>query len=263
MRYLLYIQILLMVACNDGEKAAPQTDSIAKKESELINLRDQYPDSAVITEELAQYYRDNGNYGSAIATINKALDRDSTNARLWDIKGILHIENGDSALSLKALERSVAIYPQPDVVISLGILYAQTKNASALAVADELIVADKAKAEKEALFIKGLYYSAIGDKNKALGFFDQCLSISYSFMEAYREKAITLYDLGKYKEAIVVLDKATTVQNNFDEGYYYKGRCYEKLKDVPKAIEAYQMALMYDPNYLEAKDALGKLGVTY
>jgi tetratricopeptide (TPR) repeat protein len=51
------------------------------------------------------------------------------------------------------------------------------------------------------------------------------------------------------------------LQNNFDEGYYFKGKCYEKLGMIPQAIEAYQTALMYDPNYIEARDALGKLGV--
>lgn len=261
MKYLLYIPILLMVACNSDEKASKPADDIPSKEKELASLVEKYPDSTLLVETLSQYYRENGDYSNALSTITKALQKDSNNARLWDIKGILHIENADTLLSLQALERSVDLYPQPDVVISLGILYAQTKNQKALAVADGLILADKAKAAKEALFIKGLYYSTTGDKNKAIAIFDQCLALNYSFMEAYREKAIALYDLGKYKEAIASLDKATTLQNNFDEGYYYKGRCYEKLNDIPKAIEAYQMALMYDPNYIEARDALGKLGV--
>lgn len=261
MKYILYLLAIVMVGCNDNEKAGKPEQKLPSKEKVLTALVHQYPDSALLVEDLAQYYRENGDYTNAIATITKALQRDSTNARFWDIKGTLHIENADTLLSLQALEKSVDLYPQPDVVISLGILYAQTKNVQALAVADGLIMADKARAEKEALFIKGLYYSSIGDKNKAISFFDQCLSLNYSFMEAYREKAIALYDLGKYKEAITTLDKATTLQNNFDEGYYFMGRCYEKLNDIPKAIEAYQMALMYDPNYIEARDALGKLGV--
>lgn len=261
MKYILYIIPVLMVACNNSEKAAEPVSAVPVKEKALTDLVEKYPDSALLVEDLTQYYRENGDYTSAIATIAKALKRDSSNARFWDIKGTLHIENADTLLSIQALERSADLYPQPGVIISLGILYAQTKNPKALALADGLILADKAKAEKEALFIKGLYYSSIGEKDKAIALFDQCLALNYSFMEAYREKAIALYDLGKYKEAIAVLEKAITLQNNFDEGYYFMGRCYEKLKDIPKAIEAYQTALMYDPDYIEAKDALGKLGV--
>ena len=62
-------------------------------------------------------------------------------------------------------------------------------------------------------------------------------------------------------EALAVLDKALTLQNNFEEGYYFRGRCLEKLNRPMEAVEAYQMALSYDPQYVEAKEALAKLGV--
>ncbi len=39
------------------------------------------------------------------------------------------------------------------------------------------------------------------------------------------------------------------------------GRCYEKLDRKQEAIESYQMALLYDKNFIEAKEALVKLGV--
>jgi len=38
------------------------------------------------------------------------------------------------------------------------------------------------------------------------------------------------------------------------------GKCYEKLKKTNEAIEQYKLALLYNPDYIEAKDALGKLG---
>jgi tetratricopeptide (TPR) repeat protein len=139
-------------------------------------------------------------------------------------------------------------------------LYAQTKNPLALEMADALLIGNKAGAEKEAYFIKGLYFSFRNEKEKSIIFFDKSLAISYTFMEAYLEKAIALYDLKKYNESIEVLKKAVTVQNNFDRGYYYLGRNFEKLNQPENAADAYQTALMYDPDYAEAKDALSKLG---
>ena len=79
------------------------------------------------------------------------------------------------------------------------------------------------------------------------------------YMFAYREKGIALYDLGKYEEALAVLNKAVTLQNNFDEGYYWLGRCFEKLNKPKEAFEAYKMALLYSPDYMEAKETLAKL----
>ena len=56
-----------------------------------------------------------------------------------------------------------------------------------------------------------------------------------------------------------VLERAVTVQNNFDEGYFWMGKCYEKLNQKEEAIESYQAALLYDPDFVEARQALNKL----
>ena len=111
----------------------------------------------------------------------------------------------------------------------------------------------------EAFFIKGLYFNYTGEKEKAIVFFDKCISIEYTYMIAYREKAIALYDMGKYQDAVTVLNKAVTLQNNFDEGYYWLGRCLEKQNNPADAIDNYKTALMYSPDYIEAKTALEKL----
>ncbi len=261
MNRLLYLPLLLLLACNNSEKADPETTDTPAKELELKNAVKQYPDSALLVQNLVTYYWENGNYNQAISNINEALVKDSLNAGFWDIKTNLHLENKDTLGAINAFEHLVSINPQPDAIMALGVLYAHTGNPLAIIMADGLLQADKAKAEKEAYFIKGLYHGSIGDKKTAISFFDQSLTVNYSFVEAYREKAITLYDMGQYKEALAVLDKAVTLQNGFDEGYYYKGRCLEKLNRVPEAIEMYQRALMYDPNYVEAKEALGRLGI--
>jgi tetratricopeptide (TPR) repeat protein len=63
----------------------------------------------------------------------------------------------------------------------------------------------------------------------------------------------------QYKDAIKVLERAVTIQNNFDEGYFWLGKCYEKLNQKDEAIQNYQNALLYDKNYIEAREALQKL----
>ena len=260
MKHLLYLSVFFLFACSNHEVAKAGEEELPLKEKELLQAVKQFPDSTLMVENLVQYYRENGNYSQAIGSINTAITNDSLNARFWDIKATLHFEDADTMSAIKAYEKAVNLYPQPDVIISLGVLYAQTGNQLALAMADALLIANKADAQKEAFFIKGLYHSNSGDKTLAISFFEKCINLNYSFMEAYREKAIALYDLGKYKEALAVLDKAVTLQNGFDEGYYYKGRCFEKLNKIPEAIEMYERALMYDKDYVEAKEALAKLG---
>jgi len=253
----------LLLACNNKEEEK-KTDlpapMLTGKEQALKDSITKFPDSLLLREQLVQYYRDNGQYDKALVSTNEALQKDSLNARLWDIKAVLHFENEDTLDAIRAFENAISILPAPEYLMSLGSLYAQTKNAKALLVADLLAKPQNGNTAKEALFIKGLYYNYSGNKAKAISLFDQCLAMDYTFMFAYREKAIALYDQGKYADAVKVLDKAVTLQNNFDEGYYWRGRCLEKLNKPADAIEEYRTALMYSPDFTEAKEALIRLG---
>lgn len=256
------IAILLcfgIASCNQPEKKANTDDIIMPDEQSLASVVEKYPDSLLAVESLVQYYRDLGRYDEAIATTNRAIQRDSTQARLWDMKAILYIENADTLRSLQSLEKSANLFPNPDILISLGTLYAQTKNKKSLAVADTIMSRFKKSSEKEAMFIKGLYYNYSNDKNKAISYFDECIKISLTYVDAYREKAIALYDLAKFEEALIVIDKAILLQPGYDEGHYYRGQCLEKMNRNKEAIEAYRTALSFDPQYKEAEEALEKL----
>ncbi|MEO6549636.1 MAG: tetratricopeptide repeat protein [Ferruginibacter sp.] len=259
-RYFGYcICMLFAVAssCNDNEVNSSAANPDAEKE--IRELVSQYPDSLLLKENLIQYLRDNGAYSAALTETNNVLKKDTLNARFYNIKGTLSFENGDTANSIIAIKKAVSINPLPEYVLSLGSLYAQTKNAMALSIADELLKLPGADARQKAYFIKGLYFSYAGNKIKAISFFNTCLELNYRDVLSYREKAVCLYDLGKYSTAIDELQKAVSVQNTFDEGYYWMGRCYEKLDKKNEAANNYRQALQIDPDYKEAKDALQKL----
>lgn len=263
-RTLFYLFLLgSLSACNNDEAENNQQDipPSASAEQQLKDAVKKFPDSLLLKENLIQFYADKGDYPTALKEVNHAIASDSLNPRLWDIRAILYFENTDTLQAIHSFERAIQLFPDPQYIISLGTLYAQTKNPLAIKMADVLLTTSKPKADKEAFFIKGLYHSFINDKINAIAFFDKSLALSYTFMDAYREKAIALYDLGKYNEALEVLDKALTLQHNFDEGYYYSGKCLEKLNRIPEAIQSYQNALQLDPDYIEAKEALGRLGV--
>ena len=255
--------LIFIMACNNGDHEKKISDipvqSASVREKILKDSILKFPDSLLLKEQLIQFYRDNEDYDKAIASVNETLSKDGLNTRLWDIKATLHFENEDTINAIESFETALQINPSPRFYILLGSLYAQTKNIKALDMADALLQTKLPETGKEAFFIKGLYFNYTGDKNKAIGFFDKCLGLDYMHMFAYREKGIALYDLGKYEEAITVLDKAVTLQNNFDEGYYWLGRCLEKLNRPADAIEEYRTALMYSKDFTEAKEALTRL----
>ena len=246
--------------CNNNEQQTSTSSNHEIQNAETLKKDiQQYPDSLLLVEKLIQYYREQGAYDSALSVTDNAVKRAPDMASLWDIKATLYFENEDTTNAIRSFEKAIDIAPLPQYIMSLGTIYAQTKNPKALALADALIGADQAKAAKEAIFIKGLYYNYTGDKKKAIALFDSCIRLDYTYMFAYREKAIAFYDEGKYEDAIKVLTKAVTVQNNFDEGYYWLGNCYKKLNKKEEAIQSYHTALMYDKDFIEARDSLKTL----
>ncbi len=262
MKRTVFCILIFLSACNNNAGEDNKVDPVTPKVNEEKRLKDaiaRYPDSLLLKEELIEYYSDNDNYASAFNEIDAVLAKDSTNARFWNINAVLHFKKKDTLNAISSLEKAVLYFPDEHYIFSLGSTYAQVKKPRAIQMADALLGGYKGKADKEAFYIKGLYYSFTNEKQKAIGFFDKCLALNYTYMDAYREKAIALYDLGKYEEAFAVLDKAITLQNNFDEGYYYSGKCLEKLNRIPEAIQSYQNALVYDPDYGEAKEALRRL----
>jgi tetratricopeptide (TPR) repeat protein len=252
-----------IISCNNQdqskESTEPATQLTSAREKILKDSIAKFPESLLLKEELIQLYRDSADYDKAITAIDKVLQTDSLNDRFWDIKGTLHFENEDTLNAIKSFETALRLNPSPRYLILLGSLYAQTKNPKAIAIADALLKSKQPETEKEAFFIQGLYFNYTGNKSNAIAALDKCLNLDNRHMFAYREKGIALYDMGKYEDAVTVLDKAVTLQNNFDEGYYWLGRCLEKLNKPNDAIEEYKTALMYAPDYVEAKEALERL----
>lgn len=226
---------------------------------DLKSLVAEYPDSLMLVQELVQTYRNAGQYDSAINLTDKTLQRDPENAHLWNMKATLYYENGDTLNAIQALKEAIRIYPLPEYIVALGTVYAEMKSVNAIQIANDLLENGPEKNYDDAFFIKGLYYNYADQPKRAISVLDSCLAKDYTYMYAYREKAIALYHLKQYQESISVLKRAVTLQNNYDEGYYWMGRSYEKLNKPDSAAESYQNALLYDKNYTEAQEALDQL----
>lgn len=219
----------------------------------------QFPDSVLLVEELLQWYRTNNRYNDAIQMTDSLISTNKKNKIYHHILGILFYEINDTANAIKQFENAVSFSPQMSDWLSLGSLYAGKKDPKSFEVAFEIEKTDPPKYKKEACFIRGTYYESIGNFKQAISSFDSCIQIEFSFMEAYREKAICLIQMNQYKEATKVLDRAVTLNNRFADGYYWMGVCFEKSNETDRAIASYQNAILYDNTYTEAEDALRRL----
>ncbi|HMD00681.1 MAG TPA: tetratricopeptide repeat protein [Ferruginibacter sp.] len=261
--YFIFFLVIAICAASCDEPSSTHKNIVVNDSAAVERLiKDsiqQFPDSLLLRQHLINYYYKTGEIDLALGVAEEALKRDSLNPRIWVIKGTIQVDNGDATNAIISFENAVKLSPDPEFINDLGLLYAKTKDPRAMTMANLLMSEETGKTIEEAFFIRGMYYNFSGDKQKAINNMDSCLAMNYTNTDAYREKAVALYDLGKYDAAMQVLTKGITLDNSFDEGYYWRGKCLEKLKRPDEAIEDYKTALMYDPDFVEAQTALDSL----
>ena len=71
------------------------------------------------------------------------------------------------------------------------------------------------------------------------------------------KRAVSLYDAGKYNEAIPVFDKILAADSQNATVYYYRALSYDGIKNYKKAIEDYKLTLKYAPDMHIAYYSMG------
>jgi tetratricopeptide (TPR) repeat protein len=72
-------------------------------------------------------------------------------------------------------------------------------------------------------------------------------------------KGVALKNLEKYQDALDLYDKGLEIFPANDDLWFNKGTCYEKMNDIPKAIQAYQKVITISPLYRNAHLFLGNI----
>ncbi len=129
------------------------------------------------------------------------------------------------------------------------------KIQKSVALCDSLIKIDTLNNHAEPYYYKGIYYSNIGDKQKAIQLFDQAIQNDYYYLNAHIEKGRVLYEQKKYAEALKVFKLPNTVSPDFADAWYWIGKCQEAMGQKEEARLNYQRAYGLDKTFTEAKEA--------
>jgi len=99
-------------------------------------------------------------------------------------------------------------------------------------------------------FFLGSCHLSMNKPSEALRYFEQALALDAKeedIASIYSYMGICLKDLGQYRQAIAVLEKAEGHDNERTDIYNLMGFCYFKLKEHEKAIECFRQVLRLDP----------------
>jgi tetratricopeptide (TPR) repeat protein len=92
----------------------------------------------------------------------------------------------------------------------------------------------------------------LGRYEEAIEYYDRALAIDPSNIKALNDKGLSLYYSGRYEEAIEYSDRALAIDPNNVIALITKGLCLHKLERYEEAMEYYDRALALDPNNISA-----------
>jgi len=225
----------------------------------LQECRKKFPGNPSFSNMLGDLYQQAGQTTAALQLYNDMLKADSLDFEAWYEKGLLLEKIQDTASALEALRKAWSLQPVNTYALELAHLYAENRNSAAIDICDAVLRKDSTHELIDPLFIKGIYYSNIGENKQAIIQFDSCIRRDWKFTDAYLEKGIVLFHEKKYSDAGEVFQMTIKVSNTYPDGYYWLGRCYEAAGHKDEALLFYQRALALDKDFTEARQAIQRL----
>ena len=218
------------------------------------------PESILLGLSLARGYDARNKPDEALKICNDLLAKNPEQVDVLKMKASLEDKKGDYAASVRTMEKAYSITPfDVELNYMLAFRYAENKNPRVLSLADSLIRMDSLGLHAEPYYYKGLYYSNMNDKEKALGYFDNAIQHNYNFLDAHIEKGITLYEQKKYQEAYNSFNLAMTISPKYADAYYWMARSQEAMGQKQDAKLNYQRAYGLDNTLLQAKEGADRL----
>lgn len=263
MKHRLFILLVILSACNSGTRDKKPSKELAAVPAEIKTLYQsikQNPDSIGLRMRLVDALDSMGDYGKASSEMDSLLKKDSANFGLWFRKAQLQEHAKDTSGAIRSFSSAAKVYPSPDALLSLANLYAEKKDDRSLILCEQVAELRMGRTyQSHCDFIAGVYYARTGKTEKAIQLFNRCIANNYTYMEAYMEKGFIYYDNKQIKDALAVFQTVVTVKNNYPDGYYWLGKCWEASHDGAAAIENYEKALSLDNQLTEAAEAIKRI----
>ena len=218
------------------------------------------PQSTLLRINLARSYNAQNKTGEALKVCDEILKMNPEQVDVLKLKAGLQEKKQDFIAAISTLEKAYSITPY-DIELNyiLALKYAESKNPKVINICDSLIKMDTLGVHADPYYYKGIYYSNIHDKTKALSLFNDAIKHDYNFLDAHIEKGIILYDQQKYEEAYQSFNLAMTISPKYADSYYWMAKCQEATGNKAEAKLNYQRAYGLDKTLKEAKEAADRI----
>lgn len=197
-------------------------------------------------------------YVPAVGTSQRLLVLDPQDSEAFFLRGILFKEQGMDSLAIVNFQRSVDINSDmTEAFIMLGDLHEKSGSEFAGGYYANAVRADSN--DMNALFSLAFYQQNHGQEGQALGIYKRMILLDRTFVPAYVNGGILFLAQDSVAQAQSWLREGLSMDSSFVLTHYYLGQCAEKMGLPEQARKHYENALEIDPDYSDARRALGTL----
>jgi len=209
------------------------------------------PNDPSIRFNLAKALLESGFNKESIPHHKCAVELDSNNASAWINYGVALSNLGQSEEAIAAYDQAIKLNPAYDEALFYkGVaLYRLERFDAALASYDKVL--DLNSSYHGSWYNKGLALFALERYEEAIACYDQAIKLHSSYYEAFSSKAVSLIKLKpkRYEEALTCYDQALRLEQSYIEAWVGKGLVLQELKLYKEAISCLNKALTLNPDF--------------
>lgn len=226
----------------------------------LENVVKKFPENTDGLLKLGELYYFVKQYENAFAKINQALKINENLAKGYYLKGNIYKEIGDTGKAISSLETAIEQDSKNfGAFLDLGLIYGAKRNALAFEYYNNALSLNPSSIET--LYAKAKLFQDMGQIKDAVALYNQILKNDGSHIFSMYNLGAIEFGINKNpKKAIDYFTNAINTNPKYAEAYFARGACYQELQDKSNALADYNMCLQLKPNYEPAVDGLNSLG---
>jgi tetratricopeptide (TPR) repeat protein len=232
---------------------------VEKARSRFVRAMELAPEDTRPRLKLAEIELVLRRYKEGMALVNEALRRDPNNAQGYYLKGWIHMEAGDTALSISSFRTAVEQDPgQYDAYLMLGKLSAARHDPLAEQYYRSAI--DLRPGSAEPVYNLGVYYQDHGADSAALACYAYIKEVEPKNPLPWYNSGWVLLELRQDPAAAKAeFSKAIDLETNYPDAWYNRGVAMERTGELDSAAANYQVCLRIRPDHGMAAIGLERL----
>ncbi len=207
---------------------------VLKNLQEALKLK---PEAVIPNINLGLFLIDNNEPKKGIRLVEKAVNirPDWGNSYYW--LAIAYEKIGEKKKALDSILRGAKLTTQDIQIQYKAAELLQRENRHEESLKHLSIVRTKDKWYKETLFLEAFANQMLGNRNKAIGIYEEFLSKRTDYMQAYFNLGIAYLNEKKYDKAIFNFEKTLKLKPDYYAAFLHLSNCYKEMGDVKKSFE--------------------------